>query len=72
VARYVRLELLEGVAAFHAGARDAAKAKLAAAQAKWEQLQVSDDQLASLLAMGFGAAEVGSSLHVHSNSCALW
>lgn len=59
-ARYVRLELLEGVAAYHAGDTRAARAKLGAAKAKWERLQLSDDCLAELLAMGFSNSEVST------------
>ena len=55
----MRLELLEGVAAYHAGSSGEAAAKLAAARRKWQRLQVADDELAALLSMGFGAAEVG-------------
>ena len=58
--RYVRLELLEGVAAWYAGDRSLARERLQAARAKWAQLQVSDDALASLANMGFRTAEVGA------------
>jgi hypothetical protein len=37
---YVRLELLEGVVAFHSGEAAAAATHLAAAQARWQRLQV--------------------------------
>lgn len=56
--RYVRLELLQGAAALYAGDRAAAKRWLLLAQEKWEQLQVSDQDLASLLALGFTPQEV--------------
>ena len=56
--RYVRLELLEGVAAWYAGDQNLARERLLAARAKWAQLQVSDDALASLGNMGFRTAEV--------------
>ena len=56
--RYVRLELLEGVAAYLAGDRSRAQERLQAAQAKWQQLQVSDDSIAMLLGMGFSTREV--------------
>ena len=60
LARYIRLELLEGVAAFYAGDRAKAKAALDSARAKWQRLQVSDDRLAELLGMGFTSTEVTS------------
>lgn len=60
MARYIRLELLEGVAAFYAGDKVTAKAALDGAQAKWQRLQVSDDRLAELLGMGFTTTEVNS------------
>ena len=58
--RYVRLELLEGVAAYLAGDRSRAQERLQAAQAKWQQLQVSDDAVAMLLGMGFSTREVAA------------
>lgn len=54
----MRLELLEGVGAFHMGDKARAKAALEAALAKWERLQVSDGRLAELLNMGFTSSEV--------------
>lgn len=39
--RYIRLELLEGVAAFYVGDKTKAKSALHGAQAKWQRLQVS-------------------------------
>ena len=57
--RYVRLELLEGVAAWYAGDQSLAQERLMSARGKWAQLQVSDDALASLGNMGFRTAEVG-------------
>ena len=58
--RYVRLELLEGVAAYLAGDRNRAQERLQAARAKWQQLQVSDDAVAMLLGMGFSTREVAA------------
>ena len=56
--RYVRLELLEGVAAYHSGDRALARAKLRSSQQRWLQLQVSDECLAELMSMGFNSQEV--------------
>lgn len=61
----MRLELLEGVAAYYAGDTAAAGERLRGARAKWERLQVSDDRLADLLNMGFTASEVGCPLIQH-------
>jgi hypothetical protein len=58
--RYVRLELLEGVAAYHSGDLPGAWATLRAALRKLEQLQVPDEGLAELLTMGFTPSEVGA------------
>ena len=52
------MELLEGVAAWYAGDAGLARERLLSARAKWAQLQVSDDALASLGNMGFRTAEV--------------
>ena len=54
----MRLELLQGVAAYHSGDKGLARARLKASQARWQQLQVSDERLAELLSMGFDAQEV--------------
>jgi hypothetical protein len=45
---YVRLELLEGVVAFHSGEAAAAATHLAAAQARWQRLQVRQQGRACL------------------------
>ena len=58
--RYVRLELLQGVTAFHSG-DSKASLHLAAALAKWQRLQVSDESLATLASMGFTTSQVGLS-----------
>jgi hypothetical protein len=59
---YVRLELLEGVAAYHAGDKRAAREKLTAAHDRWKSLQLSDEALASLAGMGFGSREASRGL----------
>lgn len=38
--RYVRLDAMEGVVAYHSGDREAAARHLAAAQGRWQKLQV--------------------------------
>ncbi len=66
--RYVRLELLEGVAAYYSGNKALAQAKLKSSEQRWQQLQVSDERLAELMSMGFKSQEVrlwlGSKLSV--------
>lgn len=42
--RYVRLELLEGVVAFHSGEQQVAQQQLQSALARWQKLQVCWDQ----------------------------
>jgi hypothetical protein len=63
LAIYVRLELLEGLSMLYGGGdKLAARGSLLSAQAKWQQLAVSDDALAQLLSMGFTASEVSGTL----------
>ncbi len=56
--RYVRLELLEGVAAYYSGDKALAREKLQSSEQRWQQLQVSDERLAELMSMGFKSQEV--------------
>lgn len=55
----MRLELLEGVAAFYSGNKVLARAKLKSSEQRWQQLQISDGHLAELMSMGFKSYEVG-------------
>ncbi|CAM6069601.1 unnamed protein product [Sphagnum tenellum] len=64
LALYVRLELLEGVVAYHSGLLDAAQHSLLSAQRKFHQLQVSDEAVASLVGMGFSLTESRRALRV--------
>ncbi|KAG6556968.1 hypothetical protein Mapa_001384 [Marchantia paleacea] len=57
LAVYVRLELLEGVVAYHSGRSEAARQSLTSAQQKYQQLQVSDEAVAQLASMGFTPKE---------------
>ena len=61
--RFVRLETLEGIAAFLRQDLPAAQASLQSALANWERLQVDDQALAMLAGMGLTATEVSSNLH---------
>ncbi|OAY85886.1 NEDD8 ultimate buster 1, partial [Ananas comosus] len=53
LAIYVRLELLEGVVAYHSGDFEAARRSLTSAQTKYMQLQVPDEALSLLMGMGY-------------------
>ncbi|KAJ4842883.1 hypothetical protein Tsubulata_013836 [Turnera subulata] len=53
LALYLRLELLEGVVAYHSGQYDKCRKYLASAQAKFFQLQVPDEALSIVMSMGF-------------------
>lgn len=64
LAIYLRLELLEGVVAFHTGLFEAAKRFMVSAQSKYNQLQVSDESLALLVSMGYGTKESQRALRV--------
>eukprot|EP00250_Pteridium_aquilinum_P008039 c17618_g1_i1 orf=121-1794(+) len=64
LAIYLRLELLEGVVAFHTGLFEAAKRSMVSAQSKYNQLQVSDESLAFLAGMGFSAKDAQRALRV--------
>ncbi|KAG8043707.1 hypothetical protein GUJ93_ZPchr0458g22754 [Zizania palustris] len=55
LAIYVRLELLEGVVAYHNGRTEKARESLNSAQAKYMQLQVPDEAISILMGMGYGA-----------------
>ncbi|DBA81188.1 TPA: hypothetical protein ACH3X2_007006 [Trebouxia sp. C0005] len=61
LAIYVRLDLLQGVAAFHSG-DSKASLHLASALSKWRRLQVSDESLATLASMGFTASQATRAL----------
>lgn len=50
---YLRMDLLEGVVAYHSGQLQKSKAFLASARAKFLQLQVPDELLSLLLSMGY-------------------
>ena len=54
----MRLELLEGVAAYYSGDKALAGEKLKSSEQRWQQLQVSDERLAELMSMGFRSQEV--------------
>ncbi|KAK1292470.1 hypothetical protein QJS10_CPB17g02164 [Acorus calamus] len=51
--RYLRLDLLEGVVAYHSGLYDQSRKALTSAKVKYQQLQVSDESLSLLMSMGY-------------------
>lgn len=53
VALHTRMELLEGVVAYHSGQLEKSKKALTSAQLRYSQLQVSDETLSLLVAMGY-------------------
>lgn len=53
----MRLELLQGVAAFHCGDKQASQ-YLSSALDKWQRLQVNDEAVATLASMGFTMSQV--------------
>ncbi|XP_076910998.1 uncharacterized protein LOC143568827 [Bidens hawaiensis] len=54
LALHLRLELLEGVVAYHSGDIEKAKASLNSARSRYLQLQVPDEELSMLMGMGYG------------------
>ncbi|URE49310.1 UBA [Musa troglodytarum] len=53
LAIYLRMELLEGVVAYHCGNFKEARKALSSAQVKYVQLQVPDEALSMLMGMGY-------------------
>ncbi|KAF9679726.1 hypothetical protein SADUNF_Sadunf06G0044400 [Salix dunnii] len=64
LALYLRLELLEGVVAYHSGQFDKSRKFLTSAQAKFLQLQVPDEALSIVMSMGFGEQDAKRSLRM--------
>lgn len=62
---YLRLELLEGVAAFHCGKLEKSKEALTSAKAKFSKLQVSDEALSLLMSMGYKEHEAKRALKMN-------
>eukprot|EP00262_Sarcandra_glabra_P006040 TRINITY_DN1806_c0_g1_i1.p1 TRINITY_DN1806_c0_g1~~TRINITY_DN1806_c0_g1_i1.p1 ORF type:complete len:586 (-),score=141.30 TRINITY_DN1806_c0_g1_i1:263-1936(-) len=64
VAIYLRLELLEGVVAYHSGLFELSQKSLTSAQAKYVQLQVPDEALSMLMCMGYKEREAKRALRM--------
>uniref|UniRef100_A0A2P2ILN3 Uncharacterized protein MANES_14G119700 n=1 Tax=Rhizophora mucronata TaxID=61149 RepID=A0A2P2ILN3_RHIMU len=66
LALYLRLELLEGVVAYHNGQFDKSKRILISAQTKFLQLQVSDEALLLVMSMGFKDQDAKRALRMNN------
>ncbi|KAM7477226.1 hypothetical protein LguiB_024469 [Lonicera macranthoides] len=64
LALHLRLELLEGVAAYHSGQLEKSRSALTSAQAKYLQLQVPDETLSLLMSMGYNDREAKRALRM--------
>ncbi|XP_044464617.1 NEDD8 ultimate buster 1 [Mangifera indica] len=64
LALYLRMELLEGVVAYHSGHFDESRKALTSAQAKFFQLQVPDEALSLVISMGFGEHDAKRALRI--------
>ncbi|XP_048332613.1 uncharacterized protein LOC107415686 isoform X2 [Ziziphus jujuba] len=64
LALHLRLELLEGVVAYHSGQFDKSRKVLTSAQAKLIQLQVPDEALSLVMSMGFKEHEAKRALRM--------
>eukprot|EP01025_Chloroclados_australasicus_P036781 TRINITY_DN37458_c0_g2_i1.p1 TRINITY_DN37458_c0_g2~~TRINITY_DN37458_c0_g2_i1.p1 ORF type:complete len:415 (-),score=62.85 TRINITY_DN37458_c0_g2_i1:766-1950(-) len=61
---YLRLEMLEGMAAYYAGESKVAVEKLQKAKSRWDSLQVMQEDVEELLVMGFEQDEVVKGLRL--------
>ncbi|XP_061350791.1 uncharacterized protein LOC133295902 [Gastrolobium bilobum] len=70
LALHLRLELLEGVVAYHSGQLDKSRAALTSAKAKFVQLQVSDEALSLVMSMGFKERDAKRALRMNNQDVA--
>ncbi|XP_022732035.1 NEDD8 ultimate buster 1-like isoform X2 [Durio zibethinus] len=66
LALHMRLELLEGVVAYHNGQFDKSTKALTSAQAKFSQLQVPDEALSHVMSMGFKERDARRALRLNN------
>ncbi|KAG8372661.1 hypothetical protein BUALT_Bualt12G0089800 [Buddleja alternifolia] len=66
LALHLRMELLEGVVAYHSGQLQKSKDSLTSAQAKYFQLQVPDEALSLLMSMGYKQHEAKRALRMNN------
>ncbi|KAK3213063.1 hypothetical protein Dsin_017769 [Dipteronia sinensis] len=64
LALHLRMELLEGVVAYHSGQFDKSRKALTSAQAKFVQLQVPDESLSLVMSMGFKERDAKRALRI--------
>ncbi|KAJ0090157.1 hypothetical protein Patl1_13955 [Pistacia atlantica] len=64
LALHLRMELLEGVVAYHSGQFDKSRKALSSAQAKFFQLQVPDEALSLVISMGFSEHDAKRALRI--------
>ncbi|CAH2044505.1 unnamed protein product [Thlaspi arvense] len=70
LALYVRLELLEGVVAYHTGQNNKALNALKSAHAKLSQLQIPDETLSLVMGMGFQEEDAKRALRLNNQDIA--
>ncbi|XP_020550923.1 NEDD8 ultimate buster 1 [Sesamum indicum] len=66
LALHLRMELLEGVVAYHSGQLQKSKDALISAQVKYFQLQVPDEALSLLMSMGYKEREAKRALRMNN------
>ncbi|KHN23193.1 NEDD8 ultimate buster 1 [Glycine soja] len=66
LALHLRLELLEGVVAYHTGQFEKSKQTLASARTKFIQLQVPDEALSLVMSMGFAERDAKRALRMNN------
>ncbi|CAN8270762.1 unnamed protein product [Cochlearia groenlandica] len=66
LALYVRLELLEGVVAYHTGQKGKALNALKSAHAKYLQLEIPDETLSLVMSMGFKEDDAKRALRLNN------
>ncbi|XP_047947234.1 NEDD8 ultimate buster 1-like [Salvia hispanica] len=66
LALHLRMELLEGVIAYHRGHLQKSKDALSSAQTRFLQLQVPDESLSFLLSMGYKESEAKRALRMNN------
>ncbi|KAJ9557842.1 hypothetical protein OSB04_012456 [Centaurea solstitialis] len=68
LALHLRLELLEGIVAYHSGDIEKAKKSLNSARNRYLQLQVPDEELSLLMGMGYGERAAKRALRMNNQN----